>query len=71
MSGFLRTGRTNAMAAMPVAISDFVSEREVARVRREQDPFGLAHACINPAGHQPISSCGALVCFHCSQIFWP
>jgi len=70
MSGYLRQGRTNALAAAPIVVVDFVSEREIARVIREQDPFGLAHGCTNPAGHQPAASCGEIVCVHCGRIFW-
>jgi hypothetical protein len=34
------------------------------------DPFGLDHDCVNPNGHQPIPSCGEVVCFHCARIIW-
>ena len=34
------------------------------------DPFMIDHDCINEAGHQPIASCGAVVCAHCARIFW-
>ena len=34
------------------------------------DPFELDHDCINPAGHQPVPSCGEVVCFHCARIIW-
>lgn len=27
------------------------------------DPFEIDHDCINPAGHQPIPSCGEVVCW--------
>ena len=34
------------------------------------DPFGLDHDCLNPAGHQFTTSCGATVCIHCARIAW-
>lgn len=34
------------------------------------DPFDLDHDCVNPSGHQPITSCGEVVCFHCARIIW-
>lgn len=34
------------------------------------DPFGIDHDCISETGHQPVVSCGAIVCFHCARIFW-
>jgi hypothetical protein len=73
MSGYLRQGRSNAarkIEAVPV-VCTFVSPAEVAQVIREQDPFGLAHACRNAGGHVPINAGGAIACFHCSRIFWP
>lgn len=47
-----------------------VTPADIATVMREQDPFGIALHCTNPAGHQPIASCGEIVCAHCARIFW-
>jgi hypothetical protein len=47
-----------------------VTREDVARIEREQDPFGIALHCTNPAGHQPIASCGEIVCAHCARVFW-
>jgi hypothetical protein len=34
------------------------------------DPFLIDHDCSNETGHQPIASCGAVVCVHCARVFW-
>jgi hypothetical protein len=34
------------------------------------DPFGIDDRCTNAGGHYPIASCGAVVCVHCSKVFW-
>lgn len=34
------------------------------------DPFLIDHDCTSKTGHQPIASCGAVVCVHCARIFW-
>lgn len=51
-------------------VTEFIGPQEVAQIEREADPFGIAHMCPNPAGHQPIVSCGEIVCAHCGLIFW-
>ena len=42
---------------------------ELAFIERTIDPFGIEHGCINPAGHAVITSCGMIVCAHCSVVF--
>lgn len=34
------------------------------------DPFGIDDRCASATGHYPIASCGAVVCVHCSKVFW-
>lgn len=46
------------------------TEEIAAAALASADPFELDHDCINPAGHQPITSCGEVVCFHCARIIW-
>jgi len=72
MSGYLRRGAANtARKIEATVVHQFVTERNLNEVIREQDPFGLAHACTSAGGHQPISMGDAIVCFHCSRIFTP
>lgn len=52
-----------------VIVTRFVAD-EVAFARRTVDPFGVAHNCLNPKGHEPIACCGEVVCCHCGQVFW-
>lgn len=47
------------------------TEEIVAAALASADPFELDHDCINPAGHQPVPSCGEVVCFHCARIICP
>jgi hypothetical protein len=69
--GYLRSPsaavRSHAAGAPLVRL---VTPADLAQVMREQDPFGIALSCTNPAGHQPIASCGEIVCCHCARIFW-
>ena len=46
------------------------AEEIAAAALASADPFELDHDCINPAGHQPVPSCGEVVCFHCARIIW-
>lgn len=46
------------------------TEEIAAAALASADPFELDHDCINPAGHQPVPSCGEVVCFHCARIIW-
>jgi hypothetical protein len=34
------------------------------------DPFGIDDRCSNAGGHYPVASCDAVVCVHCSKVFW-
>lgn len=43
---------------------------EAAFIARTVDPFNVDNDCINPAGHEPMASCGEVVCAHCARIFW-
>ena len=47
------------------------SAEELAWIARQQDPFGLAHACSDPRGHQPIWDGEIIACYHCDVVFWP
>jgi hypothetical protein len=70
--GFHRKGQPTARNRVPaaVAVAHFVGEQELASVFAAQDPFGIDHDCLNPAGHDAIASCGAVVCPHCAKVFW-
>lgn len=69
--GFHRQGMPQALNRAELAdiITRFVAE-EVAFENRVSDPFLIAHGCTNPAGHDFIASCGAVVCCHCSVVAW-
>jgi hypothetical protein len=73
MSGFLRGSQRKALRRVQVldVVSAFAREQEIAQLLREQDPFGCDDPCPMNAGapHQPIQSCGDLVCCHCSKVF--
>jgi hypothetical protein len=71
MMGYPRNIQSGALnhGADGAIIIDFITEGDVATVLRTADPFGIAHDCINPAGHDPIASCGEVVCRHCARIF--
>lgn len=55
--------------ALTAIVTPFVAQ-ELAFVVRTVDPFGVEHNCLNPAGHDPIASCGEIVCCHCAKVFW-
>jgi hypothetical protein len=69
--GFHRQGMPAVLdrAAVTAVITRYVAE-ELAFLNRTADPFGIAHDCRNPAGHDFISSCGDLACVHCGRIAW-
>lgn len=56
--------------AQGAGVVHLVTRADIARIEREQDPFGIALSCTNPAGHQPTASCGEIVCVHCARVFW-
>lgn len=66
--GYARQGRPNVKRGGEVA--RIVTPAELATIMREQDPFGLELHCTNAGGHQPIASCGEIVCCHCARVFW-
>ncbi|MCS3725455.1 hypothetical protein [Bradyrhizobium betae] len=70
--GFHRTRQPQPVHRVPasVAVSRFICEQEIGDVLAGQDPFGLDNDCLNPAGHDAIASCGAVVCPHCAKVFW-
>lgn len=45
-------------------------EQDAAFVARTADPLLIENDCVSPAGHIPITSCGAIVCAHCAKVFW-
>lgn len=69
--GFHRNGQPRALdrAGIRAEVIPLLAE-ELAFVTRTIDPFGIEHGCVNPAGHIPITSCGAIVCAHCAKVFW-
>jgi hypothetical protein len=44
--------------------------QDAAFIARSADPFLVENDCLNPAGHEVMASCGAIVCRHCSKVFW-
>ena len=46
------------------------TEKIAAAALASADPFELDHDCVNPGGHQPVPSCGEVVCSHCARIIW-
>ncbi len=69
--GFNRTIQPQALdrAAVTAVVTRLVAE-ELAFERRTADPFGIAHDCLNPKGHDFIASCGDVVCAHCAKVAW-
>ena len=69
--GFHRQGQRRALdrAGIRAEVIPLLAE-ELAFLERTADPFGIEHGCINPAGHAVITSCGEIVCAHCSVVFW-
>ena len=60
-----------------LAILDHFTIQQIAEVDQiiptieGSDPFGIAHSCDHPDGHETISTGGGeIVCRHCSRIFW-
>ncbi len=50
-----------------------VYERTTTRfvIVEPRDPFNVVDRCpVNETGHQPIVSCGEIVCAHCARIIW-
>jgi hypothetical protein len=71
--GYARTPQPHVIAAAESAlVYRFVSEREIAAVMGDADPFLIGVACEwSPTGaHVPAASCGEVVCCYCSRIFW-
>jgi hypothetical protein len=44
--------------------------QDAAFIAATADPFLVENDCLNPAGHEPAMSCGAIVCRHCAKVFW-
>lgn len=66
MTGFLRQGAPNAPH-----VYRFVTEREIASVMGEIDPFQVDDRCpFNATGHGYTGSCGEVVCAHCAKVAW-
>lgn len=69
--GYLRQGMPQALDRAGIrAIVIPIVAQELAFTSRTIDPFGIAHDCLNPAGHDPIAACGEIVCCHCAKVFW-
>ena len=69
--GFYRTRPRQALdrAAIRAEVIPILAQ-ELAFIERTADPFQIENDCVNPAGHFPIRSGGAIVCAHCSKVFW-
>jgi len=69
--GFHRKGQPQALdrAAIRAQVIPLLAD-ELAFLDRAADPFGIEHDCLNPAGHEAMASCGAIVCAHCAKVFW-
>ena len=63
-SAVIAAGRGARIVPLP-------SAEELAFIARQQDPFGLAHMCSHPGGHQPIADGEIIACYHCDVVFWP
>lgn len=74
MTAFTRQPSAAALAAtrQRPRVSEFVAAPVVAAARARLDPFGIDDPCLQNAGglHQPIGSCGDVVCCHCTKVFW-
>ena len=69
--GFHRIPQPRALdrAAIRAEVIPLLAQ-ERAFIARTIDPFGIEHGCVNPAGHAVITSCGEIVCAHCTKVFW-
>ena len=69
--GFHRIKPPQALdrAAIRAEVIPLLAE-ELAFLERTADPFLIEHGCVNPAGHEAMASCGAIVCAHCEKMFW-
>jgi hypothetical protein len=73
MSGFTRQGLPNTRPApVKAPLIAFIAEEEIAIVAASLDPFLIDGPCPHNGGasHQPVGSCGEVVCRHCAAIFW-
>lgn len=75
--GFLRQGQPEVWPvirdqALRVAAEHVqaLMASEAAFIARTSDPFNVDNSCIAPQGHEPMASCGEIVCAHCARIFW-
>lgn len=70
--GFQRQIQPAALdrAELATIVTPIVAEELAFACRTAVDPFGIAHDCLNPAGHEFIASCGEVVCCHCAVIAW-
>lgn len=69
--GFHRQGQPTPLNRADVAavVTRLLAE-EIAFETRTADPFRIAYDCHNPTGHDFISSCGDVVCCHCTKVVW-
>lgn len=74
MLGHFRPVCVNRIGMMEIiertTVREPLAEEIAAAALASADPFEIDHDCINPRGHQPIPSCGEVVCFHCARIIW-
>lgn len=72
MTAFARRPRPEVIrhAEGRPSVIHLATDEDARRIAAEQDPFGIELHCTNPAGHQPIASCGEIVCCHCARVFW-
>lgn len=68
--GFQRQPSPTVRSAARGGVVRVVTREEIARIEREQDPFGIELHCTDIGGHRPIASCGEIVCAHCARVFW-
>lgn len=72
MSGFIRGTQPAALgrAQVTAVVTRFLAT-EIAFADRTADPFGIDDPCLQNAGglHQPIGSCGDVVCCLCAKVF--
>jgi len=71
MSMHRQTSSAATAAGHGARVVPLPSAEELAFIARQQDPFGIAHMCCHPGGHQPIRDGEIIACYHCDTVFWP
>jgi hypothetical protein len=62
--------RKAVMEEIERELAILLAEDDAAFANRTADPFLIDHDCLNPAGHDFASSCGAVARLHCARLAW-